>query len=253
MQNYKLKKINIKKTKRKDVITLSKKSMTLEEILEKKKKQEQKAEKKLYSAKVPSEKPKKTKKDKTETKETKKEETNTKDNKKQRKPSPRRISTQSLAMNLAIKVAVILLIVWLALTFVIAITINYGNNMHPAINDGELVVSLRLQSPYLNAAVLYKHDGKTRVGRVVGLPGNTVEITENGELKVNGVVAAEDIYYPTFPSENSDIKYPLTVPEGKVFILNDYREDTNDSRTFGLIDIKDTKGPIIFSFRRRGF
>ena len=225
--------------------------MTLEEILEKKKKQEQKAEKKLYSAKVPSEKPKKTKKAKTNKKET--EETNTKDNKKQRKPSPRRISTQSLAMNLAIKVAVILLIVWLALTFVIAITINYGNNMHPAINDGELVVSLRLQSPYLNAAVLYKHDGKTRVGRVVGLPGNTVEITENGELKVNGVVAAEDIYYPTFPSENSDIKYPLTVPEGKVFILNDYREDTNDSRTFGLIDIKDTKGPIIFSFRRRGF
>ena len=233
--------------------------MTLEEILEKKKKQEQKAEKKLYSAKVPSEKPKKTKKQKPQAKPTeepkpeKAEEPGEAEIKKQRKPSPRRISTQSLAMNLAIKIAVIFLIVWLALTFVIAITINYGNNMHPAINDGELVVSLRLQSPYLNAAVLYKHDGKTRVGRVVGLPGNTVEITETGELKVNGVVAAEDIYYPTFPSENSDIEYPLTVPEGKVFILNDYREDTNDSRTFGLIDIKDTKGPIIFSFRRRGF
>ena len=45
----------------------------------------------------------------------------------------------------------------------------------------------------------------------------------------------------------------LTVKDGQVFILNDYREDTNDSRTFGTIDINDTKGPIIFSFRRRGF
>lgn len=211
-----------------------KKSVTLEDILERDRKEEKQNQDKPEDTKVS-----KTLKERDEVEAGEK--------------VSHKVSTKRLATNLAVKLAVIFIVIWLVFSFVIAITINYGNNMHPAIRDGELVVSLRLQAPYLNSAILYEHDGRTRTGRVVGLPGNTVEITANGELKVNGVVAAEDIYYPTFPSENSDIKYPLTVKDGQVFILNDYREDTNDSRTFGTIDINDTKGPIIFSFRRRGF
>ena len=166
---------------------------------------------------------------------------------------PQRISTKRLALNLLIKIAVITLAVWLALTFVLGITINYGNNMHPAVNDGDLIVSLRLQRPYLNSAVLYRQGGKRHVGRVVGLPGNVIEITDIGQLIVNGVAASEDIYYPTFRAENSDVVYPYTVEEGNAFILNDFREDTNDSRTFGAVDTDCIEGPIIFSFRRRGF
>ena len=215
---------------------MGKKSVTLEDILEKKQQEPQPKEK--------NQKQKKAEPEDTKVSETVKESD---------KVETEKVSTKRLATNLAVKVIAIFIVAWLAFSFIFAVTINYGSNMHPAIRDGELVVSLRLQAPYLNAAVLYEHDKKTCVGRVVALPGNTVEITSSGELKVNGAVAAEDIYYPTFPSENSDIKYPLTVEDGKVFILNDHREDTNDSRTFGTIDIKDTKGPIIFSFRRRGF
>ena len=137
------------------------------------------------------------------------------------KEPPKPISTKRLAINLMIKIAAIALAVWLVLAFVIGITINYGNNMHPAVNDGDLVITLKLQRPYLNAAVLYKHDGKTRTGRVVGLPGNVIEISENGELIVNGAIASEDIYYPTYQAENSTVRYPYTVEEGKAFILND--------------------------------
>lgn len=169
-------------------------------------------------------------------------------------PQPRRrISTKRLAVNLTVKIAVAALTVALALIFVLGVNIHYGNNMHPAINDGDLVVSLKLQRPYLNAAVLYENGGKKCVGRVVGLPGNIVEVNSFGQLLVNGMVAAEDIYYPTYPSEQSGIEYPYKVDEGKVFILNDYREDVNDSRSFGSVDMKDVDGPIIFSFRRRGF
>ena len=97
------------------------------------------------------------------------------------KEPPKPISTKRLAINLMIKIAAIALAVWLVLAFVIGITINYGNNMHPAVNDGDLVITLKLQRPYLNAAVLYRHDGKTRTGRVVGLPGNVIDISEKGE------------------------------------------------------------------------
>lgn len=169
------------------------------------------------------------------------------------KALPKRPSTKRLAVNLLIKILAVALIVWLMLTFVLGIAINYGNNMHPSVNDGDFVISLRLQRPYLNSAVLYERDGKKHVGRVVGLPGNVIEINDSGQLMVNGVVAAEDIYYPTYASELSDIEYPYTVEDGKAFILNDYRENTNDSRTFGTVSMDSIEGPIIFSFRRRGF
>ena len=152
------------------------------------------------------------------------------------KEPPKPLSTKRLAINLMIKIAV-----------------NYGNNMHPAVNDGDLVITLKLQRPYLNAAVLYRHDGKTRTGRVVGLPGNIIELSENGELLVNGAIASEDIYYPTYKAENSTVSFPYTVEEGKAFILNDYRKDTLDSRSFGAVDLSDIDGPLILSLRRRGF
>ena len=156
------------------------------------------------------------------------------------KEPPKPISTKRLAINLMIKIAAIALAVWLVLAFVIGITINYGNNMHPAVNDGDLVITLKLQRPYLNAAVLYRHDGKTRTGR-------------KGELLVNGAIASEDVYYPTKKAENSKVTYPYTVEEGKAFILNDYREDTDDSRAFGAVDLSEIDGPLILSLRRRGF
>ena len=169
------------------------------------------------------------------------------------KEPPKPLSTKRLAISLLIKIAAIVLAVWLVFIFVLGLTINYGNNMHPAVNDGDLVISLKLQRPYLNAAVLYRHDGKTRTGRVVGLPGNVIDISGKGELLVNGAIASEDVYYPTKKAENSKVTYPYTVEEGKAFILNDHREDTDDSRAFGAIDLSEIDGPLILSLRRRGF
>ena len=169
------------------------------------------------------------------------------------KEPPKPLSTKRLAISLLIKLAVIALAVWLVFIFVLGLTINYGNNMHPAVNDGDLIVSFKLQRPYLNAAVIYNHDGKKRTGRVVGLPGNVIDISEKGELLVNGAIASEDVYYPTKKAENSKVTYPYTVEEGRAFILNDYREDTDDSRSFGAVSLDDIEGPLIFSMRRRGF
>ena len=125
--------------------------------------------------------------------------------------------------------------------------------MHPAIRDGDLIISLRVQRPFLNAAVLYEHDGKMCLGRVVGMPGNTIDISDMGALTVNGTAPAEEVFYPTYRCETSDISYPYTVGEDQVFILNDFRDDTNDSRTFGAVSMKDVKGPVLLMLRRRSF
>ena len=162
-------------------------------------------------------------------------------------------TTKQALVGFLIKLAVIALVLWILFTFIICLNVHYGNNMHPAIRDGDLLISLRIQKPYLNAAVLYEHDGELRVGRVIALAGSTVGLSEEGEMSVNGVVPGEEVFYPTKKAESSDIEFPYTVKEGEVFILNDFRSDTYDSRSFGGVSVDDLKGTIFFSMRRRGF
>ncbi len=162
-------------------------------------------------------------------------------------------TTGQLLIGFLIKVAVIAGITAAVLMFVLGVNVHYGNNMHPSVRDGDLVISFRLQKPFLNSVVLYECDGKTNVGRVIALEGSVVAISDAGELTVNGVVPSEEVFYPTFKSENADIKFPYTVEPGKAFILNDFRYDTYDSRSFGAVDVKDLKGTALLTVRRRGF
>ena len=176
-------------------------------------------------------------------------------NKQQKKKplSKNKKTTSQLLSRFLVKITVIAAATAAVLLFVLGVNVHYGNNMHPSVRDGDLVVSFRMQRPFLNAVVLYDCDGKTNVGRVVAMEGSVVAITDAGELTVNGIVPSEEVFYPTFKSENSEIQFPYTVEKGKVFILNDFRLDTYDSRSFGAVDIKDLKGPALFTMRRRGF
>lgn len=167
-------------------------------------------------------------------------------------PRPRK-TTKQLLIGLLIKIAVLALAIWGLFTFVFGITIHYGNNMHPMVRDGDLVISFRPQPPYINAAVMYHHDGKTTVGRVIAMEGSIVNIDKKGTFTVNGNTPSEEVFYPTYPADGSAVKYPYTVPKGKVFILNDFREDTDDSRNFGAVDIGDLDGALLLTMRRRGF
>lgn len=168
-----------------------------------------------------------------------------------RKAPPK--TTGQLLVGLLVKLAVAAAVIWAAFTFVLGMSVHYGNNMYPAVHDGDLVVSYRLQKPFINAVVLYRVNGKTEVGRVIALEGSVVDISENGSLTVNGVTPSEEIFYATYQAESSPISFPYTVESGKVFILNDFRQDTNDSRVFGAIARKDLKGPMLFTVRRRNF
>ncbi len=168
-----------------------------------------------------------------------------------RRPPPK--STGRLLVGLLVKIAVTVGLVWAVFTFVLGLSVHYGNNMFPAVHDGDLLVSLRLQKPYINSVVLYRINGKTEVGRVIALEGSVIDIKKNGLLTVNGVAPTAEIFYATHQAENSSIEFPYTVESGKVFILNDFRDDAMDSRTFGAVNRKDLEGPMLFTVRRRNF
>ena len=141
-----------------------------------------------------------------------------------------------------------------AYQFVFGITILYGNYMYPAVRDGDLVISYKLQSPIINDIVLYKHDGKIMLGRVVAKENSVIRYdAETETYSVNDVTPSESIFYTTEENPNSDIEYPYTVPSGSIYVLCDHREDYTDSRTYEAISMNDVQGVVVFVIRRRGF
>ena len=72
------------------------------------------------------------------------------------------------------------------------------------------------------------------VKRVVGLPGDTVEIRE-GYLYVNGEKYDEPYILDEYRSGSGRSYGPYTVPEGEYFVMGDHRNNSNDSRSQGSL------------------
>ena len=144
--------------------------------------------------------------------------------------------------------------IYVLITFIFGIHVVHDNNMFPSIRDGDLVITYRLANTYMTDHVFsYTYENKTYFGRIVGVAGDVIDISEEGGYTVNGNVPFEDEFYETMPSGNKQIVYPYTVPANTVFILADYRLGQLDSRNFGAIPTKDLKGEVALTLRRRGF
>ena len=159
-------------------------------------------------------------------------------------------SAKRYALEFFIKIAITAAVVVILLVFVVGVHVNHGNASYPMIKDGDLVITYKLGKPDLGEEIAYRHDGELRFGRIVAKAGDEVEITDQC-LKVNGYNVVEDVVYPT-TAEGAVITFPYIVPEGAVFVLNDFRSDPEDSRTYGAIPTSDVEGEVIFILRRRG-
>lgn len=134
---------------------------------------------------------------------------------------------------------------------VLLVTQAEGQDMFPAVKDGDLLIAYRLQRRWAqDDLVLYRQEGVLRLGRVAAVGGDVVMLEEDGTLRVNGTLHAGEVLYPTYPA--GGVTYPYTVPEGCLFILNDYRTRGRDSRHFGAVPQQDAAGKVITLLRRRG-
>lgn len=81
------------------------------------------------------------------------------------------------------------------------------------------------------------------VKRVIGIPGDEINI-EQGNVYVNGEKLNED--YIKGETYEREIRFPLKVGKGEVFVLGDNREGSKDSRDFGTIKIEQVEGRAKF-------
>ena len=86
---------------------------------------------------------------------------------------------------------------------------------------------------------------KSFIKRVVGLPGETVEIRQ-GVVYVNGKSLAEP-YVPPQYEDLSDFG-PLRIQDGKFFVMGDHRISSNDSRVFGAVESRYIYGRAVFAY-----
>ena len=154
-------------------------------------------------------------------------------------------------VSLTLRVALIAVAVWLIFSNVFLITQCSDLGMFPSIEAGDLILGYRLQKEYVKGdVVIYTVDGARYLGRVVARETDVVVLDDGGNLVVNGTTQGGEIMYPTYAKEG--IHYPFTVQKGALFILGDYRTQTQDSRDFGAIPLSNIEGKVITIVRRRG-
>ncbi len=126
-----------------------------------------------------------------------------------------------------------------------------GDCMEPAIRDGKLYFLNRI-SPYLHHyqirdIIIFKHEGKKWISRIVALGNDVIEIRE-GKVILNNVFLDDKVIYRNWSGWEYGtfaIDKPFQVPAGHVFVLSDnLSAQHDDSRVFGPISTSSILGLI---------
>ena len=147
------------------------------------------------------------------------------------------------------------LVVVAIFTFVIRMMGVDGHSMLNTLQHGDrlLVVNSMLYHDYKygDIVILRKNgvfDDDPIVKRVIAVEGQTVDIDfAEGIVYVDGEALEEDyIWEPTYTAEGTE--FPLTVPEGSIFVTGDNRNGSSDSRDYrlGTVDTRYVIGKAAF-------
>lgn len=147
-------------------------------------------------------------------------------------------------------------VILLVFTFLIRIAYVDGPSMNPTLIDGEtLAVSNLFYTPKQGDIVVFQDPDSSVSGgvvkRVIATEGQVVDIDfDSWTVTVDGVALDEPYvnYIEGVPMRSFDVSFPMTVPEGEIFVLGDNRNQSNDSRAtdIGSVDTRFIFGKVLF-------
>lgn len=141
---------------------------------------------------------------------------------------------------------IVLCLTYLVIAFVGQRTEVNGASMEPTLSDRDNLIvdkiTYRFREPERYDIIVFpfKYKEKTYyIKRIIGLPGETVQIDEEGRIYINGEVLYETYGREVIQAEKIGLaRDPITLGEDEYFVLGDNRNNSTDSRVPEVGNIK---------------
>ena len=142
---------------------------------------------------------------------------------------------------------VLALILYFAIDAVVARVRVLNISMLPTLEPGELVMvnklAYKLGELQRGDIVVFHYDeSEDYVKRLIGLPGDEIEV-QNGIVYISGVPRIE-----TYLNEVPTYTGKWVVPEGKLFVLGDNRNQSSDSHSWGFVPVEEVMGRAVLIY-----
>lgn len=132
-------------------------------------------------------------------------------------------------------------------TLVLPVLQIEGTSMEPTLSNGDVVLLMKTTRFQHGDLCAFTWNNKLLVKRVIGLPGDWIEIDTDGTVYRNGDALAEP-YVANKALGECDLVFPFQVPQEQYFVIGDMRESSIDSRNtlIGCIPKDQIVGKVFF-------
>ena len=140
----------------------------------------------------------------------------------------------------------VLLITYLIILYVGQRTEVSGDSMEPTLSNGDNLIvdkiSYRFKEPERFDIIVFPFQYQKDtyyIKRIIGLPGETVQIDEDGNIYIDGEILEESYGREVIDADKLGIAYePITLGDDEYFVLGDNRNHSSDSRVREVGNIK---------------
>ena len=132
-------------------------------------------------------------------------------------------------------------------TLVLPVLQIEGTSMSPTLANGDIVLLTKTTSFDRGELCGFSWNNKLLIKRVIGLPGDWIEIDTDGTVYLNGEQLDEP-YAEQLAVGECDLEFPFQVPQEQYFVLGDMRESSIDSRNtlIGCVEKDQIVGKVFF-------